>query len=191
MRVQSLGWEDPLEEGRETCSKILAWRIPWMKDLGRLQSTELQSHTWLKRLTMQHEGKVIKETLSLKWSHYHRPKSSMTAVFIRRETPGTQMHRERAMWRHKEKAAICKPRGEASSEANTPNTLFLDFQPPEWEESKFLLHSPPTLAFYYGSLREQGCWLDFIKCMGRSPQQRIIWPQNVNCDKIEKHCSRT
>ena len=27
--VQSLGWEDPLEEGRATHSSILAWRIPW------------------------------------------------------------------------------------------------------------------------------------------------------------------
>jgi len=27
--VQSLGWEDPLEEGMETHSSILAWRIPW------------------------------------------------------------------------------------------------------------------------------------------------------------------
>ena len=30
--VQSLGWEDPLEEGRATHSSILAWRIP--KDRG-------------------------------------------------------------------------------------------------------------------------------------------------------------
>ena len=27
--VQSLGWEDPLEEGLATHSIILAWRIPW------------------------------------------------------------------------------------------------------------------------------------------------------------------
>ena len=27
--VQSLGWEDPLEEGMVTHSSILAWRIPW------------------------------------------------------------------------------------------------------------------------------------------------------------------
>ena len=27
--VQSLGWEDPLEKGKATCSSILAWRIPW------------------------------------------------------------------------------------------------------------------------------------------------------------------
>ena len=28
-RVQSLGWEDPLEKGKTTHSSILAWRIPW------------------------------------------------------------------------------------------------------------------------------------------------------------------
>ena len=29
MRVQSLGREDPLEEGMATHSSILAWKIPW------------------------------------------------------------------------------------------------------------------------------------------------------------------
>ena len=38
--VRSLGWEDPLEEGMATPSSILAWRIPWAEELGRLQSTE-------------------------------------------------------------------------------------------------------------------------------------------------------
>ena len=27
--VRSLGWEDPLEKGKDTHSSILAWRIPW------------------------------------------------------------------------------------------------------------------------------------------------------------------
>ena len=36
--VQSLGWEDPLEEGIATHSSILAWRIPWTEESGRLQS---------------------------------------------------------------------------------------------------------------------------------------------------------
>ena len=40
--VQSLGWEDPLEEGMATHSSILAWRIPWMEEFGRLQSTGSQ-----------------------------------------------------------------------------------------------------------------------------------------------------
>ena len=33
MRVQSLGWEDPLEEGMATHSSILAWKIPWAEEL--------------------------------------------------------------------------------------------------------------------------------------------------------------
>ena len=37
--VQSLGWEDPLEEGMGTHSSILAWRIPWTEEPGGLQST--------------------------------------------------------------------------------------------------------------------------------------------------------
>ena len=32
--VQSLGWEDPLEEGMATHSSILAWRIPWTEESG-------------------------------------------------------------------------------------------------------------------------------------------------------------
>ena len=36
--VQSLGGEDPLEEGRATHSSILAWRIPWTEEPGRVQS---------------------------------------------------------------------------------------------------------------------------------------------------------
>ena len=36
--VRSLGWEDPLEKEMATHSSILAWRILWMEELGRLQS---------------------------------------------------------------------------------------------------------------------------------------------------------
>ena len=39
-QVPSLGWEDLLEEGTATHSNILAWRIPWTEEPGRLQSTE-------------------------------------------------------------------------------------------------------------------------------------------------------
>ena len=40
--VQSLGQEDPLEEGMETHSSILAWRIPWTEEPGGLQSVGSQ-----------------------------------------------------------------------------------------------------------------------------------------------------
>ena len=36
--VQSLGWEDPLEEEIATHSSILAWEIPWTEEPGGLQS---------------------------------------------------------------------------------------------------------------------------------------------------------
>ena len=36
--VRSLGWEDPLEKEMATHSSILAWKIPWTEDPGRLQS---------------------------------------------------------------------------------------------------------------------------------------------------------
>ena len=38
----SLGWEDPLEKEMATQSSILAWRIPWTEEPGRLQSMGLQ-----------------------------------------------------------------------------------------------------------------------------------------------------
>ena len=40
--VQSLGLEDPLEKGKAIHSSILAWRIPWTEEPGRLQSMGLQ-----------------------------------------------------------------------------------------------------------------------------------------------------
>ena len=35
--VQSLGWEDPLQKGMATHSRILAWEIPWTEEPARLQ----------------------------------------------------------------------------------------------------------------------------------------------------------
>ena len=40
--VQSLGREDPLEEGMATHSSILAWRIPWTEEPGGQQSMRSQ-----------------------------------------------------------------------------------------------------------------------------------------------------
>ena len=42
MQVQSLGHEDPLEEGMSIHSSILAWRISWTEDPGGLQSVVSQ-----------------------------------------------------------------------------------------------------------------------------------------------------
>ena len=42
MQVQSLGEEDPLEEGMATHSSILAWRIPWTEDLESYSPWDLK-----------------------------------------------------------------------------------------------------------------------------------------------------
>ena len=51
-RVQTLGWEDPLEKGMATHSRILAWRIPWTEEPGGLHSPS--SHKETEQLTLSH-----------------------------------------------------------------------------------------------------------------------------------------
>ena len=48
-RVWSLGQEDPLEKEVATHSSILAWKIPWTEEPGRLQSSGYQrvKHDWV------------------------------------------------------------------------------------------------------------------------------------------------
>ena len=71
--VQSLGWENPLEKDMTTHSSILAWKIPWTEEPGKLQSIGAQTvrHNWvtslsltmLKPLTVDHNKlwKILKE----------------------------------------------------------------------------------------------------------------------------------
>ena len=57
-QVPSLGQEDPLEKGMATHSSILAWRIPWTKESGGLQSMGLQrvGHAWITKHTCAHRA---------------------------------------------------------------------------------------------------------------------------------------
>ena len=41
MRVQSFGWEDPLEKEMATDTSVLAWKIPWTEEPGGLQSGDV------------------------------------------------------------------------------------------------------------------------------------------------------
>ena len=50
-RVQSLGWEDPLEKEMAIHSSTLAWKIPWTEEPSRLQSMGSQSWTRLSDFT--------------------------------------------------------------------------------------------------------------------------------------------
>ena len=60
--VQSLGQEDPLEEGMATHSCILAWRIPWTEEPGGLWSIESQRVGHVSTLTHIY---IIQENPSL------------------------------------------------------------------------------------------------------------------------------
>ena len=59
MRVQSLGWEDPLEKGMATHSSILAWRILWTEEPGRLKSMESKRVGQTERLNKKNNNKII------------------------------------------------------------------------------------------------------------------------------------
>ena len=52
-QVQSLGWEDPLEKEMAAHSSILAWKIPWITEPGRLPSMGSQRvrHNWATSLS--------------------------------------------------------------------------------------------------------------------------------------------
>ena len=56
--IQSLGWEDLLEKEIAAYSSILAWKIDWMEEPGRLQSMGLQrvGHDWAISLTYTVKG---------------------------------------------------------------------------------------------------------------------------------------
>ena len=53
-RVQSLGWEDPMEKEMAIHSSTIAWKIPWTEELGRLQSMGPQrvGHNWATSLSL-------------------------------------------------------------------------------------------------------------------------------------------
>ena len=67
MRVQSLDWEVPLEKGMAIHSSILAWRILWTKEPGRLQSMGLsKSQTQLSDQTTATSLKLKPKTAQQK-----------------------------------------------------------------------------------------------------------------------------
>ena len=55
MRVQSLGWEDPLEEGMATNSSILAWRIHGERSLVGIVYKVAKSQTQLSDFVLTHK----------------------------------------------------------------------------------------------------------------------------------------
>ena len=78
MRVWSLGGEDPLEKEMATHSSILAWKIPWMEEPGRLQLIELLrvGHEWVTNIlkivsVLGHYRCIVRASLRASKSNTH------------------------------------------------------------------------------------------------------------------------
>ena len=74
-RVRSLGWEDPLEMETATRSGILAWKIPWTEEPGRLQSMGSQrvGHDWATSLSFLSWGQAQASPVCADWTVNARP----------------------------------------------------------------------------------------------------------------------
>ena len=68
--VRFLGWEDPLEEGMATHSSVLAWRIPWTKEPGGLQSILSQRDTTKATEHAQHNDNVLHHESRVRYIEY-------------------------------------------------------------------------------------------------------------------------
>ena len=105
MPVRSLGQEDPLEEGMATHSSILAWRIPWRVEPGRLQSmgSKRVGHDW-SDLALKHTNGSTTLTFTMpeprekfRWWIWHLHlnipyfKKYLTIVYIRNQKTGTSL----------------------------------------------------------------------------------------------------
>ena len=86
-RVWSLGREDPLEKEMATHSSILAWKISWTEDPGRLQSMASQSRTGLSDFTSLHSCSLIHQTNLI----------SLTSLFLQREKKKNSLRCSRSL----------------------------------------------------------------------------------------------
>ena len=64
--VQSLGWEDLLEKEMATHSSILAWKIPWTEEPGRLQKNQTQMSDFTFTFTFMAESEEELKSLLMK-----------------------------------------------------------------------------------------------------------------------------
>ena len=71
--VQSLGQEDPLEKEMATCSSILAWRIPWTEEPGRLQSMGSQELDMTEQINTQISFTIVKVKMDIFFIFQHLP----------------------------------------------------------------------------------------------------------------------
>ena len=80
-RVQSLGQEDPLEKEMATHSSVLAWKIPWMEQPGRLTVHGIAESDTTEQLHFFTNNHKIPMFSPLEFSHTLSYLSLSTPVF--------------------------------------------------------------------------------------------------------------
>ena len=79
-QIHSLGWEDLLEKGMVTHSSILAWKIPWTEESGRLQSMGSKRVRHNLATEARHDTAVSNCTIQGHWSQ-SRCFTTITFIF--------------------------------------------------------------------------------------------------------------
>ena len=165
-RVQSLGWEDPLEKGMATQSSIHAWRIPWTEEPAGLQSTGSQRvrHAWAD-LEHSFNGTTLRQHSPLSWATAANTNFDivltleLTGCHCAGYQAGGQLKRLQACtvvglgWRHSSSARI------------TVSFISLESR---WEQKTSLVCSPTP------QVRLQGLHL-LISHLWRNQRKRIPW----------------
>ena len=62
IQVRCLGWKDPLKKGMATHSSILAWRIPWAEEPGRVHKEDHKESNMTESLTLSLSFSLAIET---------------------------------------------------------------------------------------------------------------------------------
>ena len=112
-RVQSLGWEDPREKEMATHSSILAWKISWIEEPGRLQSMGSQrvGHDWATSV-------LAKGQMLCVWSLF-----SHVWLFVTRRTMALQAPLSMGFSRQKYWSGLpCPPPGDLPDPGIEPET---------------------------------------------------------------------
>ena len=114
--VQSLGWKDPLVKGMATHSSILAWRIPWKEEPGRLQSMGLHRvrYDWVTN-TYIYTYTTIKSRTHITQSILRMPISwifskSEDRVFVSESNSATATVELRPQRKHMDHGVLTLPR---------------------------------------------------------------------------------
>ena len=157
MRVWSLGWEDPLEEGKAIHSSILAWRIPWgRKELDKTERLPLLSYV----LPLSYILHSLFVHLLLLLSRFSHIRVFATLWTVARQAPLSMGFSRQEYWT----GLPCSPPGDLPDPGIKPVSLTSSTLAGEFITTRASWGAPLVLWLYYSFLnhivnpRKHGFW---------------------------------